>query len=165
MKRLLLVTLICGLFATLFPLRAIAAPPSQDEEPPCNPLATFLKEKLDLPCTDLMAYQVDGVSVGLGEIMIAYFLTTVFPDVKWDDLVEMHVTGDLGWGQIVKAYTLASVLEVSAEDLLADREAGMGWGEIRKEEGLEPGKPPWAGPPPWAKGHGKPDWAGPHAKE
>lgn len=161
MKRLLLVTLICGLLATLFPLGAIAAPPSQDEDPPCNPRAIFLADLMDVDCSVLMEYQAAGV--GFGVIMKAYFLTTLFPDLEWDDLVARHMSEEgLGWGGIMKAYYLASLLGLDAEDLLERHAEGTGWGEILQEYREGPGRPPWAGPPPWAKGHGKPSWAGPH---
>ena len=155
-KRLLLVTLICGLLITLFPLGATAAPtpsPPSQEEPECNPMAIFLANLMGEDCEDLMDYQVDGVDVGFGVIMKAYFLSQMF-DLDWTNLVERHMSEEgLGWGQIMKAYFLASVLEdVDAEDLLEMRET-MGWGVILKPyRGEEPGKPPWAGPHPrpWA---------------
>lgn len=156
MKRLLLVMLIVGLLITLFPPAAIASPPSQEPPPPeCNPRAIFLADLMgeDVTCQDLMALQADGV--GFGVIMKAYFLSQVFPDLDWEDLVERHMSEEgLGWGQIMKAYYLASLLGLDAEELLEKRAEGMGWGQILKEQGLEPGKPPWAG-------QGKPPWAGP----
>ena len=171
-KKLLLVTLAIGLSITLPPPTATAAPsPSSPPEPPdpeCNPRALMLSEWMgvEVECSELMDYQARGV--GFGVIMKAYFLSQTFPDPDWKDLVDRHMSEEgLGWGQIKKAYHLASVLGLNAEDLLEKRAQGKGWGEILQERREEPGKPPWAGqgPPPWAH-RGKPPWAGPHrAKE
>ena len=169
-KKLLLVTLAIGLSITLPPPTTTAAPsPSSLPEPPdpeCNPRALMLSEWMGVECSVLMDYQARGV--GFGVIMKAYSLSQTFPDLDWKDLVDRHMSEEgLGWGQIKKAYHLASVLGLNAEDLLEKRAQGKGWGEILQEHREEPGKPPWAGqgPPPWAH-RGKPPWAGPHrAKE
>ena len=169
-KKLLLVTLAIGLSITLPPPTTTAAPsPSSPPEPPdpeCNPRALRLSEWMGVECSVLMDYQARGV--GFGVIMKAYSLSQTFPDLDWKDLVDRHMSEEgLGWGQIKKAYHLASVLGLNAEDLLKKRAQGKGWGEILQEHREEPGKPPWAGqgPPPWAH-RGKPPWAGPHrAKE
>ena len=155
MKRVLIVSLIVGLLITLFPPVAIAAPSLatlSQEPPPCNPRATFLSKWMGVECSVLMDYQADGV--GFGVIMKAYFLSQIPGFPNWESLLGLHQQ-DVGWGQIMKAYFLASVLEVDAEELLEMHKGGIGWGEILKEQGLGPGKPPWA--------HGgKPPWAGPH---
>ena len=165
-KKLLLVTLAIGLSITLPPPTTTAAPsPSSLPEPPdpeCNPRALMLFEWMGVECSVLMDYQARGV--GFGVIMKAYFLSQTFPDLDWKDLVDRHMSEEgLGWGQIKKAYHLASVLGLNAEDLLEKHAQGKGWGEILQEHREEPGKPPWAGqgPPPWAH-RGKPPWAGPH---
>lgn len=167
-KKLLLVALICGLLITLFSPAATAAPTSstlpQPPEPECNPKARILAEWMGVDCSVIMKYQANGV--GFGVIMKAYFLSQIFPDLDWKDLVKRHMSEKgLGWGQIMKAYLLASALGVDAEDLLKMRAEGMGWGQILKEYRTGPGKPPWAGQgPPWAH-RGKPPWAGPHKPE
>ena len=165
-KRLSLVTLVTGLLITLTPLTAAAAPssssPSQEPEPKCNPMALRLSERMDVECSVLMDYQANGV--GFGVIRKAYSLSQAFPALDWEGLVDMHMSEEgLGWGQIKKVYRLASQLDLNAEDLLAERAQGRGWGEILQQYRDGPGKPPWAGqgPPPWAH-RGKPPWAGPH---
>lgn len=159
MKRVLIVSLIVGLLVALFPPVAIAAPSpatlSQEPPPPgCTPRARVLAEWMEVDCSVLMDYQESGV--GFGVIMKAYFLSTLFPDLDWEDLVARHTSEEgLGWGQIMKAYFLASVLPLTAQELLDLRAEGKGWGEILKQYRQGPGKPPWAG-------KGKPPWAGPH---
>jgi hypothetical protein len=168
-KRLSLVMLVTGLLITLTPLTSAAAPssssPSQEPEPECSPMALRLSERMGVECSVLMDYQANDV--GFGVIMKAYSLSQIFPDLDWEDLVDRHTSEEgLGWGQITKAYRLASQLDLNAEDLLAERAQGSGWGEILQQYREGPGKPPWAepGPPPWANQHpGKPPWAGgPH---
>jgi hypothetical protein len=172
-KKLLLVTLAIGLLAGLLPSAAMAAPapssPSQDDE--CtHPMALLLSEWMeDASCAEIMALHDEGV--GFGVIMKAHFLGEMF-GLNWRDLVDRHMSEEgLGWGQIMKAHALADALGVSADDLLAQRAEGKGWGEILQEYRTGPGKPPWAGQgkppwagqgkPPWAQGRGKPEWAGP----
>ena len=155
-KKLLVATLMIGLLIALFPPAATAAPsPSSPSQPPvCNPMAAFLADLLGVECEYLMVeYQANGI--GFGVIMKAYFLSTLSPDLDWEDLVARHMSEEgLSWGQVMKAYFLASVLaDVDAEHLLTQRGQGMGWGQILKPyRGEEPGKPPWAGPHPrpWA---------------
>jgi hypothetical protein len=168
-KRMLLVTLAIGLLAGLLPPAAMAAPapssPSQDDE--CtHPMALILSEWMeDVSCQDLMDLHDEGV--GFGVIMKAHFLSQMF-GLNWRDLVDRHLSEEgLGWGQIMKAHALANALGVSADDLLAQRAEGKGWGEILQEYRTGPGKPPWAGQgkPPWAQGRGKPEWAGPSEPE
>lgn len=160
-RRLLIAMLVVGLSMILSPLVVIAGPgasPSQDK-PECNPRSRILAEWTEVDCEDLMDYQADGV--GFGVIMKAYLLSQVFPDLEWQDLVESHMSGEsLGWGQVMKAHFLASVLgpDVDAEDLLELRGEGVGWGEIKKGYRDGPGRPPWAG-------GGRPPWAGPHGTE
>ena len=176
-KKLLLVILSIGLLAGLVPPVVTAAPipstPSQEDE--CtHPMALILSEWMeDASCKDLMALHDEGV--GFGVIMKAHFLGEMF-GLNWRDLVDRHMGEEgLGWGQIMKAHVLADALGVSADDLLAQRAEGKGWGEILQEYREGPGKPPWAskgkppwagqGKPPWAQGRGKPDWAGPPEPE
>ena len=157
-KKLVLVTLIIGLLMAVFPLAAPAAPgpssPPQGERE-CSPRALMLAEWMGEDCKVLMDYQASGI--GFGVIMKAYFLSTVFPALDWEDLVERHMSEEgLGWGQVMKAHYLASMLGLDAEELLAKHSGGMGWGQILQESREGPGKPPWAsqGPPPWAGPHG-----------
>jgi len=164
-KKLLVATLMIGLLIALFPPAATAAPsPSSPSQPPvCNPMAAFLADLLGVECEYLMVeYQANGI--GFGVIMKAYFLSTLSPDLDWEDLVARHMSEEgLGWGQVMKAYTLASLLGLDGEELLEQHRGGMGWGQILKQYREGPGKPPWAGqgPLPWAH-RGKPPWAGPH---
>ncbi len=176
-KKLLLGTLSIALLVSLLPPAAMAAPtpssPSQDEE--CtHPLALILSEWMEgVSCQDLMDLHDEGV--GFGVIMKAHFLGEMF-GLNWRDLVDRHMGEEgLGWGQIMKAHVLADALGISADDLLAQRAEGKGWGEILQEYREGPGKPPWAGQgkppwagqgkPPWAQGRGKPEWAGPPEPE
>ena len=167
-KKLLLAALAIGVLLALTPVAAAAGPPPsrslQDGE--CtHPIALMLSQWMEVPCDELVALHDQGV--GFGVMMRAYFLSTVFPELEWEDLVQRHLSEEgLGWGQIMKAHLLAQVLGADPESLLAEHAAGKGWGEILQEYREEPGKPPWAGQgkPPWA-GRGKPPWAGPPEPE
>jgi hypothetical protein len=120
---------------------------------------------VDEICDMIVEYMTQGV--GIGVISKAYGLSQVFPELDWQDLVARHTSEEgLGWGRVKKAYWLAEILGTDGESLLSQHESGMGWGEILKEQGEEPGetlrqnrgKPPWAtqGPPPWAHGNRPP---------
>jgi hypothetical protein len=170
-RKVLLVTLTVGLLLSLAPLGATAAPgpaaPSQEPEPECTPMAIMLATLIDdvADCTELMQYRQEH-DVGWGVIMKAYLLSDSF-GLDWRELVDRHMSEEgLGWGQLVKAHVLATALGANADDLLAQRAEGKGWGEILQEYREGPGKPPWAGQgkPPWA-GQGKPPWAGPKEQE
>jgi len=165
-KKLLLATVLGALLAAIMPVAATAAPTgsssAQGPEPVCNPFAAVLSTWMEVECEELMGLHEAGV--GFGVIMKAYSLSQTFTGLDWRDLVARHLGDEgLGWGQIMKAHYVASLLGVSADDLLAERAAGKGWGEILREQGVAPGRPPWAGQgkPPWAQGHGRPSWAGP----
>lgn len=144
--------------------------PSLPFEPECNPVALWLARWMDVDCSVLMDYQARGV--GFGVIRQAYALSQAFDGFDWEELVEMHLSEEgLGWGEITKAYRLASRLGLNPEDLLQQRAQGIGWGEILQAYREGPGKPPWAGGPPKADkekteklrgaGQGPPPWARP----
>lgn len=164
-KKVLLVALVAGLLLALTAVAATAAPANEDDGPDCNPRAVVLAEWIGVDCTVLMGRQAEGVRFGV--IMKAYFLSRALGVDDWNGLIDLHGE-DVGWGQIVKAHTLADVLGRSADDLLQEAQAS-GWGPIIQEYRADngKGKPPWAGKgkPPWAKGRGKPPWAGPHLLE
>lgn len=61
-------------------------------------------------------------------------------DIDYEKIVALH-EGGIGFGGIVRAHLMAERLEgTSAEDLLAEFQAGAGWGEIAKAHNLHPGR-------------------------
>jgi hypothetical protein len=144
------------------------------EDATCNPAASRLAEVMDMSCQELLDLQAEGY--GLGEIMKAWYLAEDlegFGDYR--ALLEMKQTEGLGWGQLKMAARLAGE-DGDPEALLALKQAGAGWGLIKKAQaveaaglmsfdealdlfqsgvgwdeiqaqlGLEAGPPPWAGP-------------------
>jgi len=70
----------------------------------------------------------------VGSALASYF------DVLYDEIMSWHES-DVGFGNIAKAYFLADMLEdegLTAEDLLAERLSGTGWGQLMKAFGLSP---------------------------
>lgn len=164
-KKLLIAMLLLGLYISLSPVVAMAGPNASPspQKPECNPRASVLAGWMGADCKVLMdMQQVEGI--GFGVMMKAYSITKAYPlsqmfaddGLDWQGLARSHVSGGLGWGQIMKAQLLASRLGVEAGEPLQQRERGMGWGQILKKHGKGRGKPPWAeqGPPPWAGPHG-----------
>lgn len=150
-----------------------------DDEPPpaCNPVAEALAAQMEIDCEELIEIMLDQ-EAGLGEVMQAWYLAQRLEnfDGEWTELLDMSL--DNGWGQLVKAFTLADQLEgVEAEDLLAAKAEGIGWGQLWKAQAImlssadpltltealtELEDMGWGqikkeleitnGPPPWAKG-------------
>jgi hypothetical protein len=107
-------------------------------------------------------------------------------DVDCEDLMELQAAG-VGFGVIMKAYSLSQVFDLDWEDLVERHvsEEGLGWGKLMKayflaqaldldaedllelrEDGLGWGQilklhRSGKGKPPWARG-GPPPWAGSH---
>jgi hypothetical protein len=144
------------------------------EEANCNPAAARLAEAMDISCQDLLDLQAEGY--GLGEIMKAWYLADDLQGLgDFRALLEMKQSEGLGWGQMKMAARLAGE-DGDPQALLALKQAGVGWGlikkaqavetaglmsfdealalfqdgagwdEIRAQLGLEAGPPPWAGP-------------------
>ena len=100
---------------------------------------------------------------GWGEIAHATALADALAEDGFEyspaDLLDMRDDMEIGWGELRKAQALVamSLADEDVEDLdfeealemFADED--IGWGEIRDALGLEPGPPPWAGPPPKVK--------------
>lgn len=59
-------------------------------------------------------------------------------DVTYEEIMEKFCDG-YGFGEIEIAYLLADEVGMDVEEIHALREAGMGWGNIRKEVGASPG--------------------------
>lgn len=58
--------------------------------------------------------------------------------------------GGFGFGEIDLAYGLSRETGVSVEEVFTMRSSGLGWGEIKQQLGVLPGKPPSApAGPPW----------------
>lgn len=70
-------------------------------------------------------------------------------DGDYDQVMTWFCAGN-GFGQIMLALETGKVTDLTAEDVLAERANGKGWGQIWKEKKLitneSDGKPPWAGP-------------------
>ncbi|HSH01223.1 MAG TPA: hypothetical protein VLL52_01805 [Anaerolineae bacterium] len=92
------------------------------------------------------AHGDDGV--GWGQIGRAYALAERLGDesITAEMLLGWHGEG-LGWGQIRHAHALSEEVGMEIEEAVALFAEGQGWGEIRRELGLPPGPPPWAGNP------------------
>ncbi len=59
--------------------------------------------------------------------------------VSYEEVMALHCAGN-GFGEIVRAYTLAELSEggTTAEDLLERHKNGEGWGKIIRESGVHP---------------------------
>jgi hypothetical protein len=99
-------------------------------------------------------------------------------DVEYEQVMAWFCDGKFGFGQIMLALQTAQMTGGDADELLARRAGGEGWGQIwismeligKPGDANPPGKPEGAGPPAWAgppdhagppEGAGPPDWAGP----
>lgn len=100
--------------------------------------------------------------------------------VEYDQVIGWFCDGGFGFGQIMLALMTQEITGTSAEETLARRAAGEGWGKIwismeligKPGDVLPPGSresaggetPFWAGDPPGGAGRpegaGRPDWAG-----
>jgi hypothetical protein len=75
---------------------------------------------------------------------VASAIATHFSEVfstptTYEGIMALHEEG-YGFGVIAKAYFAAQKLGIDPQVLLDQFTAGMGWGEIMKENGLHPGK-------------------------
>lgn len=92
----------------------------------------------------------EGV-VGLGRIKTAHRLEGQLTNLGWgwEQLLSYQLDGN-GWGNLITADKFAEKWEMDANELLAQRESGMGWGQIKKENGVgggpSCGTPPCGGP-------------------
>lgn len=94
---------------------------------------------------------------------------------SYEEVMAWFCEGGFGFGQIMLALTTVGTSGGSAEDLLARRAGGEGWGKIWQDLNLigrpedagppeEAGPPEWAGPPDGGgppEEAGPPEWAGP----
>jgi hypothetical protein len=67
--------------------------------------------------------------------MIAFFF-----NIPYTQVMELHDEG-FGFGEIARVYLTAMVSggALTPEDILAMRQEGVGWGEIKKDYGIHPG--------------------------
>ncbi|HEX2906010.1 MAG TPA: hypothetical protein VHO69_04075 [Phototrophicaceae bacterium] len=56
--------------------------------------------------------------------------------VPYDEVMAFHCSG-MGFGNIVRAYSLAKASGGNAKDYLERHQKGEGWGNIRKESGVD----------------------------
>lgn len=57
--------------------------------------------------------------------------------VSYDEIISWHCMG-FGFGEIARAYLLADATGVPAATYFAQRQAGMGWGEIMRQADVHP---------------------------
>ncbi len=69
---------------------------------------------------------------------VAEAITRYFTDVTVTQVISMHNAG-FGFGGIFKVFMIAQAAGTTPDEIMAMREAGMGWGEINKELDLHPG--------------------------
>ncbi|HSD82249.1 MAG TPA: hypothetical protein VLG46_00220 [Anaerolineae bacterium] len=64
----------------------------------------------------------------------------LFFDIPYTQVMTLHAEG-FGFGTIARAYLTAAASEgaLTPEQVLALRQAGVGWGEIKKDYGVHPG--------------------------
>jgi hypothetical protein len=77
--------------------------------------------------------------------------------LTYEEVMAWFCEGEFGFGQIMLALQTSGITGDSADDLLARRAGGEGWGQIWQDLDLI-GRPEDAGPPEWA---GRPEGAGP----
>jgi hypothetical protein len=113
-----------GLFFTSLAVAATeqpAAPPSGDQLPFGDPITG----------TDSIS-PTTSISHPVASAIAEYF------EVDYSEIAALHEEG-LGFGVIAHAYFIAGTLGIMPTDVLAEFQAGKGWGVIVKEYGLHPG--------------------------
>ena len=67
-------------------------------------------------------------------------LIALFLNIPYTQVMELHNEG-WGFGEIARVYltAMASGGALTPEDLLAMRQEGVGWGQIKKDYGIHPG--------------------------
>jgi hypothetical protein len=87
---------------------------------------------------DSDAEEPDESCVGTEAHPVATALAAEF-DVDYDTIMEWHCDG-FGFGEIARALLIAEQAEdTTAEDILARKAAGEGWGQIKKDYDIQPG--------------------------
>ncbi|MFO7696848.1 MAG: hypothetical protein R6X16_06785 [Anaerolineae bacterium] len=142
--RLVSAVVILALVLT-FAVPALAQEP--DSPPACIPMAATLAQRIGVDCKVIMDLHAEGV--GFGQVMMAWKLSEQLPGFEgtWRSLLDAHLAGE-GWGERIMAYRLAGAIDEDPDEILELKRSGLGWGEIRQQFRLGPGKPPWAGGPP-----------------
>jgi hypothetical protein len=120
----------------LFTSAALAAP-GQSLSSSAEPVALF--QATITPTTELTSTTSHTHPVAAA--IAAYFShSDVFTTpVTYAGIMALHEEG-LGFGVIAKAYFAAEKLGIDPQVLLDAFAAGMGWGQIMKENGLHPGR-------------------------
>ncbi|GAB4538667.1 MAG: hypothetical protein Kow0063_26730 [Anaerolineae bacterium] len=130
MLRRLLLPVLLGLigFGLFFTSLAVAA-----SEQPVAPPGGGPQLPLGDPITDTDSISpTTSISHPVASAIAEYF------EVDYSEIATLHEEG-LGFGVIAHAYFIAGTLGISPTDVLAEFQAGTGWGEILKEYGLHPG--------------------------
>lgn len=135
MKRLILPVIVGLIGTTLFLTSAALAAPDHPAAIPVTG-ATFqvgdtLTETEAISDTDNISHTT-SVSHPVASALAKYF------DVDASEIAALHDDG-LGFGVIAHAYFVGDTLGIPPSDVLAEFQAGKGWGEIMKDYGLHPG--------------------------
>jgi len=141
MKRVILPIVLGLVGATIFLTSAALAAPNHPAALPAA-VGTF---QLDDPITDTNSISDTGtishttsVSHPVASAIAKYFEEDF--GVSASEIAALHDEG-LGFGVIAHAYFVARTLgnNIMPADVLAEFQAGTGWGEILKDYGLHPG--------------------------
>ncbi len=129
---------ITGLIIFLLSIMIVSPALAQEEESEeCqHPVVAYLVESTEATCQEIL--DMHAQDIGYGQMMKAVIIADA-AEAEWTELLETHQEGDIGWGQISRAYMIAAqddTLGLTAEDLLALREEDMGWGQIMHAQAL-----------------------------
>jgi hypothetical protein len=129
MRRAILPVVLGLLGAALFLTSIALAAPS----PPSALPVTGDEFQFEDPITDTDTIShTTSVSHPVASAIARHF------DVDAAEIAALHDEG-LGFGVIAHAYFLGNTLGISPTEVLAEFQAGKGWGEIIKDYGLHPG--------------------------
>lgn len=132
MRRAILPVVLGLLGAALFLTSVALAAPSQPAALP----VTGSRFQLEDPITDPISHTTSvshPVASAIAEYFAEYF------DVDASEIAALHDEG-LGFGVIAHAYFVARTRRtITPAEVLAEFQAGKGWGEIIKDYGLHPG--------------------------
>jgi hypothetical protein len=125
-KKLMLATLLAAIMLIFTVSLVVAAPAGFDRAGTSRSGVAW--SQVITPTTTLSKTHPVGLAISL------YF------DIPYTQVMTLRDSG-FGFGVIARAYLTAKVLSgtLTAEELLAQHQAGTGWGEIKKEYGVSPG--------------------------
>ncbi len=95
----------------------------------CKKQAERLAEQMGVSCEELMDLQATGANWGQARKAWRLSQTLTNVDGGWQALLEEH-QNVTGWGHIRKLHEIGGG-EISEDELLALRESGLGWGQIK----------------------------------